>query len=1313
LTLSSPRHGRISDLFLRACDLDPKERAAFLEEACAGEPELRKEIESLLSHDEAASRFFESGAGGARVAAILSGENDSPDRPGDSAPACSDCGAPILPGQVACPACATRSAESVEDEPRIPGYRILKLLGEGGMGKVYLAEETTLGRRVAIKLISKALAGSVRAVSRFTREARMMAAVEHPNIVRVYTFGQTDGHSYLVMEYVEGESLAQRLRRDGRIGVDESLEILRQTVVALNAAWQHGIIHRDVKPSNMLIDAQDQVHVADFGLARATESRGDVRITHAGEMVGTPHYVSPEQALGESDVDFRSDVYSLGIVLYEMLTGQPPFDGATPVAVAAQHLQAPLPSVRSSRPEVADEVEQLCGWMTRKRPTDRPGSYDDVLRNVETILGRDAVQATAPRPLPPVPEVEAEVEEGIDRTRPVFVGRAGELESLGRLLEGALAGKGRVVFVTGEAGSGKTALIDEFARRSQQRHADLIVAGGNCDAQTGVGDPYLPFREVLGLLTGDVEAKRASGAITADHARRLWNLLPLATQALLDGGPDLVGTLLAPDNLVSRAAAFTPSPAGWRVRLEELARRRTSTPRDVNLQQSYLFEQCTKTLQQLAKQQPLLLELEDLHWADPGSCALLFHLARCVAGHRVLIVGTYRPAEIELEQRGERHPLHPTINELRRLFGDLELALGEEGTRELVDALLDSEPNNLPEGFREALYQRTKGHPLFTVELLRSMRDQGMLTQDPEGCWIEGAALEWGTLPGRVEGAIGERMSRLSPELREVLSLASVQGEYFVAEVLAEVRGAAAREMAGLLSRELNQRHRLVSVHGVRRANGRRISTYRFRHILFQTYLYDRMDDVERSYLHEEVGTALETLVGEDVEEVAVQLAWHFEEAGVIPKAIQYLQQAGDRAVRLSANEEAIAHLTRALGLLDQLPDAPDRETTELALQLALGAPLLATAGPGSAELFRAYTRARELCDRVGNAPQLFQTLFLLVHHHANNGELGTALELAEQLLQVAESAEEPLPVVMAYWARGFVSYFLGRNAESRDDFARVVELYDAERDSSLAYVFGMDPAVSALSIGSLACWFLGLPGQALEQSEHGLAVARELDHPASLAHALAQSTGLAMFLRDVETLRDQTDTLLRLSTEKGVVLFRAFGTFVEGWLLVEGQQTTEGIARLRQGLAAIEAAGSLLGRPFLLAKLAEAHGKAGNAEEGLTVLSDATSVARKTGDRTYEAELLRLEGELLLERGASAAPTEAEVCFRRALDCARETGARSWELRATTSLSRLLLTRGDRDEARRLLSETYGRFTEGFGTRDLKEAKALLDELS
>jgi predicted ATPase/DNA-binding SARP family transcriptional activator len=936
----------------------------------------------------------------------------------------------------------------------------------------------------------------------------------------------------------------------------------------------------------------------------------------------------------------------------------------------------------------------------------------------------------APPPdLTPEPPPFLQAAEPAEVEEPVFVARERELAQLGQFLDLALAGQGRVVFVTGDVGSGKTALIQAFARRAQAAHPDLVVAGGQGNAHTGVGDPYLPFREILGLLSGDVEAQWAAGAMTSEQARRLWHLLPQAVEALVKTGPDLIDLLVPGALLLERARTVRPWPLGsvWLAQLETLVAHKAAAPSMPALQQSALFEEYTQVLRTLAAQKPLLLTVDDLQWADSGSVNLLFHLGRRLAGSRILLVGAYRPAETalgrpvslpmggtaerELDAARERHPLEPIVNELKRAFGDIEVDLERTEGRPFVDALLDSEPNRLASAFREALHLRTQGHPLFTVELLRGMQERGDLVQDGEGRWVQGPTLDWETLPARVEAVIAERIGRLPHSLRQLLSVASVEGETFTTEVVARLQVASERETVRCLSETLDRQHRVVSARGIRRLGSQRLSRYRFRHILFQKYLYGTLDQVERVYLHEQVGTALEELHGDEgIAAVALELARHFQEAEITEKAIRYLHQAGKRAVQLSAYEEGIAHLTRGLALLTALPHSRERDEQELALQLTLGA---AQIGHGTffREVGTAYARARELGQQTGKTEQLCQALGELAIFHYVRAEHHAARALAEEALSQARRTEDPLLVAWCHWHLGFILFGLGEYTLARDHLEQVIAFYVPEKHHrSFVLLPGADAGVSAMAYEACCLWCLGYPEQAAKHSQEALTLARELGHPLSLADVLCYAGCLFNAMRrDAQALKQHAEELMQSAIEQ-VPSWLEPGTSYRGQAVAMLGQVQEGMTQMREGIAAGQSRGVRCYVSGVLRSLAEAQAKADRPEEGLSTLAEALAFVEQTDERHWEAELYRLRAELLLMQGKAA---EAEASLHQAIEVARRQRAKSWELRATTSLARLWQGQGRIDEARQTLAQVYGWFTEGFDTPDLREAKALLEELT
>jgi predicted ATPase/DNA-binding SARP family transcriptional activator len=924
-------------------------------------------------------------------------------------------------------------------------------------------------------------------------------------------------------------------------------------------------------------------------------------------------------------------------------------------------------------------------------------------------------------PLPPSAELPPFLQQDIPAETPIFVARESELAQLDQYLQQALDGQGKVVFVTGEAGSGKTALIQEFARRALDSHADLVVATGHCNAHTGIGDPYLPFREILGQLAGDVEAQWAAGAMTREQARRLWSTLPLTAQALLEAGPDLIETFLLPSALLDRARAVAPQSEGWLIRLAERVRQKPSPRFGIaGPQQSDLFGQYTRVLQALTQQGPLLLVVDDLQWADLGSISLLFHLGRQLARCRILMVGIYRPEEIALgridaaagsEQR-VRHPLAPVINELQRDFGNITVDLDQAEGRDFVQALLDSEPNRLDDAFRQALHQRTLGHPLFTIELLRGLQERGDLLRDREAYWVEGKALDWEKLPARIEAVIAERIGRLPQPLRDALRIASVEGDTFTAEVVARAGIADERDIVRWFSQTLDRRHRLVSARGIARLGHQRLSQYRFRHILYQRYLYNTLDGVERVYLHEQVAMALEELYGPgETGAIAVQLARHFEVAGMMERAVYYLQQAWERALQLSAYQDGLAHLRRGLALLMNLPHSPERDEHELALQLALGVAWQGVKGTQALEMKEAYSRARELCHQLGDTARLCQVLGELALHHFTRAEHQRARAFGEQAVDVASRLKDPFLEAMGHWYLGVVLNHLGEYATAQAHLDSVLAFYVPQKHH-LAFVLlrGSDVGVSAMAYTACTLWCLGFQEQAVKRSQDALTLARDFNQPFTLVDALNYAgCTFDIMRRDAQGLKGHAEEMTRLIRDK-VPGWSRTGQLFEGAALAMLGRGQEGLEQMREAIIVLRARGALIDLSILLSSVAEAQARAGQLENGLVTLAEALAFADETDERLYEAELHRQRGELLLMQRNE---DEAEASFHKAIDVARRQSARSWELRATTSLARLWQRQGKKDEARQALAEIYRWFTEGFDTRDLQEAKALLDELS
>jgi DNA-binding SARP family transcriptional activator/pimeloyl-ACP methyl ester carboxylesterase/predicted ATPase len=1228
-------------------------------------------------------------------------------------------------------------------------------LAEGGHGEVYRGRDQLRGIVVAIKWLKAELADRhVDLVARFVREGVVLRRLNHPKIVGILDTFEHDGRYAIVMEYVPGGSLRALLEQFHPLPLDQALAIGLELADALSRAHHLGIIHRDIKPENVLLAADGTPRLTDFGMARL--ERDDPRLTQSGTMFGSPAYMSPEAVRGE-ELDARSDIWSLGVLLYELLAGSRPFEGAQITPVLASILEHPIPDLRQYRPDVPPALADLLGRMLTKvragriasmrlvaaelesiRAGNAPGSVLSKQDGQKRVSGALAQLAEIPRHAdqlgpyaravsPPLADgnlhvaarpvhVPEQVQPGTMEGHP-FVARQHELERLSALLDGALARHSQVAFVVGEAGQGKTALLLGFAQRAQHMHPDLIIAGGNCNAYTGAGDPYLPFRQILEMLTGDVEACPLVDRLRQDHAERLWNALPAATRTLLDHGPDLLDTFVSGRRLLSRACTHTADGAAWLAELQALIDSKVAKP--LNPQQQDLFEQYAKVMQALARRAPLLLVLDDLQWVDLGSVNLLLHLGRRLQGYRVMILGAYRPADVAMGRDGERHPLERVINEFQRDYGQIMLDLSRAEGRPFVDALLDSEPNKIDESFRASLYQQTGGHPLFTLELLRDLQERGEMARDDAGRWTVAPGLDWSSLPARVEGAIGERIGRLDARLRELLQVACVEGEEFTAELVAQVLGADGPQVVRQLSRELDQTHHLVRALGVRQDDGLRLSRYRFQHILIQRYLYSSFDPIERAYLNETLGHALEKLYSGRTEQVAAQLAWHFREAAIPQKAIHYLLEAGRVASRRSAHDEAIGHFHQALALLEGLPNSAARTQQELELQLALGPALVAARGYAVPEVMQAYLRARELIPHAEKSAHLFQILLGLWGFYLVRAELDTARELAEQALSVAQWLQDGALILEGHRALGMILFHLGKFAGAREHLEQSSRLYDPQQHSSQALLFVADPGVSSLAYLARTFWHLGYPEQALQRSDAAVELAQSLGHPFSLAAAHVYAARVHQCRREAHPTREHAEAAITLATEHHFPHYIAMGTILVGWAIAHAGHVAEGIDRMQHGLTAGRHTQIEIARTHFLAMLAEGYAAAGPAEAGQRVLDEALASADRSRELQWTADLRRLKGELLLASAGKAVDGEheqtgatSEGSFLKAIEIARRQGSRALELRATISLANLWREQGKATQARQQLSEIYGWFTEGFETADVKQAKALLDEL-
>jgi len=579
---------------------------------------------------------------------------------------------------------------------------------------------------------------------------------------------------------------------------------------------------------------------------------------------------------------------------------------------------------------------------------------------------------------------------------PVVFAREAELARLHGLLDHALCGSAAICFVTGEAGAGKSALLEAFAFEAKAQRPELVIAAGECNPHAGSEEPYLPFREILSDLT-----ERDAHQSGPDRVQRpSGRFLEAARRAVAEHGPDLIDIFIPGGALITRVGAQAA---------QQIRQRKTSPPDTATehsaIQQGHLFEQYTSVLCRLARRTPLLLFIDDLHWADEASLDLLFHLSRRLEAEPVLLVGAYRPVTALRESERNRL-LTGKINEFKRHHGDVWIDLSRidaERAMALTNSLVDAEPNRLGSGFRDALFQRTAGHPLFTVELLRHLKESHVLQRDSDGYWIADGPVSWEGLPARVEGIIEERMASLDPADVELLESASVLGDSFLAEVVAHMLEQSPRDVIKRLSGRLSRENGVVRAEGLERVADQRAARYQFCHNLFREYFYRSLDVIERSLQHESAALALEAFLGTAAQQQAAQLAWHYEAADQPLNAIRYHLAAGRQAQREYANAEASSHYRAVLKLLERIGDAELSAVEQAQLRretsVSLGAVQhLRGRFEQSIEAFRQALELTDSADRIGRA-ELHRRLAGNLERQRRDQDAIAELEYAADLL--------------------------------------------------------------------------------------------------------------------------------------------------------------------------------------------------------------------------------------------------------------------------------------------------------------------------
>jgi tetratricopeptide (TPR) repeat protein len=872
-----------------------------------------------------------------------------------------------------------------------------------------------------------------------------------------------------------------------------------------------------------------------------------------------------------------------------------------------------------------------------------------------------------------------------------YVRRNDELRLLKTYLDNTKSGNFQLCFVTGEAGSGKTAMINEFIRKAQDDDHNLVAAIGNCNAQIGEGDPYLPFMELLSQLTNQMETKLEEEGIINTNAEKVKGIMKSSAKVLLTHAPGIISTFLP---LSPLAESIAKTAIGHTGIIEKLDRDEEEKGFSKEIDKDRIFQEYTDLLSVLSKYCPLVLVIDNLQWADSASLDLFLHLCYRLKNSKILLIGTYRPDDVALGRRGDRHPLMSIISNLKRYFGDIWIDLheiNEEERRAFVSDLIDCEPNLLGPDFRESLFYHTAGHPLFTVELIKGLKEEGDLVKDQQGRWIASDKLDWNVLPARVEGVFEERMGRLEEDLRDILTVASVEGMDFTAQVLCQIEKLQERDLLKRLSRDLEKSHRLIKEGNTERIGQNWLSHYSFSQALFQQYLYDMLTLRERAILHEDIAETLEVIYSERLEAVSVRLAHHYGLAGRVEKAVEYRLKSAHRALRVSAYEEALGHLRNASDLVITMQKGDKRDSLDLDIQIYLSSTLKATMGFDSPEVFLAYSRARDLCRRLGQTSKLPPILFGLWTYHLYKLNLKEAYEISRECLDIGTKMGEKSIIMEAHVALGNTQYWFGKFSDSYDHMQQVLQLYDPQNDTAHVVGYGMDPRVVALLFSSLVSSITGHMDRAIDERNKMLSIADELSHPFSTAIALQGAAILDYHINDFESALKHTEILIDLSIENKLPSYIGIGTMIRGWALSARGDRMEGIKLIDEGYNKwLAGSGGRMCHSMYCLMLAEAYGDDGDIDNGLQVLEKGLTEGQLYGELCYETELYRKKAELLLKQGDLAG---ADSNLRKAIEVADNKGANLFQLKATISLGRLLAEKGECDESRRILDKVYDKF--------------------
>jgi predicted ATPase len=1141
-------------------------------------------------------------------------------------------------------------------------YEIRAALGAGGMGQVYRAFDPRLGREVALKIIRRLASDDESSLDRLLREATLASALNHPNIITIYETGIVNADRYIAMELVDGLTLRQ-LAAQG-LPLSRIVAIARQVAEALAVAHAAQIVHRDIKPDNVMIRPDGYVKLLDFGLARVqpdpfggtTMQASTGGRTEAGLILGTIGYMAPEQARGEP-VSAEADIFSLGVMLYELVTGRHPFLAASQLGTLHALLwEAPEPPSLLN-PDLPRALDQLIVEALQKDQRLRPGSSEVMYR---LALAHDSSVATTLSSVAVPPRRVA--------AQANIVGREQELDAIHHEFERALRGKARLVTVSGEAGVGKTTLVEAFVQQLEDRGEPVRVGRGRCSERLAGTEAYLPVLEALDSLQRNEQLGSLSRLIRALAPSWYAQLMPPSSN----------------DSSAARLAAETSGGSQERLKREIGA----------------LFEE-------IGRIQPVVLWFDDVQWADPSTTDLIGYMARRLDSTRLLIVTTERPSELA---------------QLKHPFVSLKLDLLARGLcREISPASLDEAsvdryiaiqfPEHLfPLGFASLIHQRTDGNPLFMTDVLRDLRRR-QIVQQKDGRWIitgdlSSVARE---MPESVRSLIQRKLDALDDGERRLLGAASVQGMDFDSAIVASALQLDEEDVEVRLER-LEREHALVRFVRELEPPDRTLTLqYRFAHHMYHNACFESLRATRKAALSRTIAERLVQRYGEHPCECQAAIAVLFEVARDNIAAAEHWNRAAEAAGRLYAHDESARLAQRGLELLATEPDSPARAGAELALQMTYGLAIKTSRGYAVAEVGRAYERARELARQIQDPSRVIPVLIGMSAHHIVAGEIRIAHGIAVEMMALFDRIGEPHLQMIGEWSLGASLFHLGELEEGHMHLERALTLYDPAFHGPRVWQTGVEPGIFCRCELSRTLTLRGYPDSGLATVQRAVADARAVDHPQPLAFALLFEIFVHLSRRSPREVQRTYEQLAVVCQAHGIAQELHWAAPLVGRAFLELGDVNRGLRVLQEGLDAHTMTRSALIRPYYLVLLAGARLRAGQFTQAQAALDESTQVADATGQHAYAAEHARLQAEVF---GAVGESEKSAECYRQALATARRQGARWLELRAARAYAHHLVEHGRPAEARDLLAPVVAWFTEGRDTMDFLYADGFLKTL-